>query len=205
MTKRIQAKHKISRRLGVNLWGSAKYNNEKNYPPGQHGPLNIAKRRTDYGLHLVAKQKLKGYYANIKERQFRKLYLEAKKIKGDTGQNLISLLESRLDAVIYRANFVPTMHAARQFINHQHIQVNGKTVNISSYRLKIGDVVSVKKSSQELLILLETIQKKEREVPEYIQVDYKIKEAKILNLPNLADVPYPVVMEPNLVVEYYSA
>jgi small subunit ribosomal protein S4 len=205
MTKRIQAKHKISRRLGVNLWGSAKYNNEKNYPPGQHGPLNIAKRRTDYGLHLVAKQKLKGYYANIKERQFRKLYLEAKKIKGDTGQNLVSLLESRLDAVIYRANFVPTMHAARQFINHKHIEVNGKTVNISSYRLKIGDVVTIKKSSQELLILLETIQKKEREVPEYIQVDYKTKEVKILNLPNLADIPYPVVMEPNLVVEYYSA
>ena len=205
MTKRIQAKHKISRRLGVNLWGSKKYNNEKNYPPGQHGPLNIAKRRTDYGLHLVAKQKLKGYYANIKERQFRKLYLEAKKIKGDTGQNLVSLLESRLDAVIYRANFVPTMHAARQFINHKHIEVNGKIVNISSYRLKIGDVVTVKKASQELLILLETIQKKEREVPEYIQVDYKIKEVKILNLPNLADIPYPVVMEPNLVVEYYSA
>ena len=205
MTKRIQAKHKISRRLGVDLWGSAKFNADKNYPPGQHGPLNIAKRRTDYGLHLIAKQKLKGYYANIKERQFRKLYIEAKRLKGDTGENLISLLESRLDSLIYRANFVPTMHAARQFVNHKHVEVNGKIVNIPSYRLKLGDVVKIKNASQELLILLETIQKKEREVPAYIQVDYKTKEAKLLNLPNLADVPYPAIMEPNLVVEYYSA
>jgi len=205
MTKRIKAKHKISRRLGVDLWGSAKFNSNKNYPPGQHGPLNMSRRRTDYGIHLVAKQKLKGYYANIKERQFRKLYLKAKRIKGDTGQNLVALLESRLDAVIYRANFVPTMFAARQFINHKHVEVNGEVVNIASYTLKVGDVVRIKKSSQELLIVLETIQKKERDVPAYIEADYKSKEVKLLNLPALHDVPYPVTIEPNLIVEYYSA
>ena len=201
MTKRIKAKHKISRRLGVDLWGSAKYSNEKNYPPGQHGPLGVARRKTDYGIHLMAKQKLRGYYANIKEKQFRKLYLKAKQIKGDTGQNLIALLESRLDAVIYRANFVPTMFAARQFINHKHVEVNGKKVNIASYYLKVGDVVRIKKSSQELLIVLETIQKKEREVPAYLEVNYKDKKVKLLNLPALHDVPYPATMEPNLIME----
>ena len=205
MTKRIAAKHKISRRLGVDLWGSNKYNRERNYPPGQHGAMSLSRKKTDYGVHLVAKQKLKGYYANIKEKQFRKLYLHAKKIKGDTGENLIHLLESRLDTVIYRANFVPTMFAARQFINHQHVEVNGKVLNVASYRLKLGDVVTIKKSSQELLIVLETIQKKERDIPEYLSVDYAEKSAKILSLPNLSDVPYPAVMEPNLVVEFYSA
>ena len=205
MTKRISAKHKISRRLGENLWGVSKCKKEKNYPPGQHGALNISRRRTDYGIHLAAKQKLKGYYPSIKEKQFRKLYLEAKKIKGDTSQNLIALLELRLDTVVYRANFVPSMFAARQFVNHKHVEVNGKVVNISSYRVKIGDVVKIKKSSQEILVVLETIQKKERDIPSYLEVNYKNKELKVLNTPSLSDVPYPVIMEPNLVVEYYSA
>ncbi len=205
MTKRVQAKHKISRRLGVNLWGSHKFKQDRSYPPGEHGPLNASRRKTDYGLHLNAKQQLKGYYANISEKKFRKIYKEAKRLKGDTSENIIALLESRLDSIIYRANFVPTMFAARQFINHKHIEVNGKVVNISSYQIKIGDVISIKNASKELLIILETIQKKERDIPDYIEVDYKQKSVKLLSLPSLSDVPYPSIMQPNLVVEYYSA
>ncbi len=205
MSKRIKAKHKISRRLGENLWGSAKFSEKKNYPPGQHGPLSGARRKTDYGLHLNAKQKLKGYYANISEKKFRKLYIEAKRLKGDTSENLIGLLEGRLDSLIYRANFVPTMFAARQFISHKHIMVNGKVVNVASYQVKIGDVVSIRDRSKELLIVLETIQKKERNIPDYLEVDYKQKTVKLLSIPGLADVPYPCQIEPNLIVEFYSA
>jgi len=205
MTKRVQAKHKISRRLGVNLWGSHKFSQEKNYPPGEHGPISGMRRKTDYGVHLDAKQKLKGYYANISEKKFRKVYKEAKRLKGDTGENIIGLLEGRLDTVIYRANFVPTMFAARQFVNHKHVEVNGQVVNIPSYQLKLGDVVTIKEKSRELLIVLETIQKKEREIPDYLEVDYKKCSVKMLSTPGLADVPYPCVMEPHLVVEFYSA
>ncbi len=205
MTKRVKAKHKISRRLGVNLWGSHKYSQEKNYPPGEHGPLSATRRKTDYGIHLNAKQKLKGYYANISEKKFRKIYQEAKRLKGDTGENIIALLEARLDSVVYRANFVPTMFAARQFISHKHIEVNGKIVNIASYQHKIGDVVTIKEKSKDLLIVLETMQKKERDIPDYLEVDYKQSSVKLLSLPGLSDVPYACVMEPHLVVEYYSA
>lgn len=205
MTKRVQAKHKISRRLGVNLWGSHKYRQEKSHPPGEHGPMNSMRRKTDYGVHLNAKQKLKGYYANISEKKFRKIYQEAKSLKGDTGENIIGLLESRLDTLVYRANFVPTMFAARQFVSHKHVQVNGKTVNIPSYKLKIGDVVTIKEKSRDLLVVLETIQKKERDIPDYLEVDYKQCSAQILSLPKLTDVPYACVMEPHLIVEFYSA
>ena len=205
MTKRVQAKHKISRRLGVNLWGSHKYRQEKSHPPGEHGPMNSMRRKTDYGVHLNAKQKLKGYYANISEKKFRKIYQEAKSLKGDTGENIIGLLESRLDTLVYRANFVSTMFAARQFVSHKHVQVNGKTVNIPSYKLKIGDVVTIREKSRDLLVVLETIQKKERDIPDYLEVDYKQCSAQILSLPKLSDVPYACVMEPHLIVEFYSA
>jgi small subunit ribosomal protein S4 len=205
MTKRIKSKNKVSRRLGDNLWGSDKYNKEKNYPPGQHGPTNISRRLTDYGVHLRAKQKLKCYYANITEKQFRKLYIEAKRLKGDTSENLIGLLESRLDTLVYRANFVPSMFAARQFVNHGHVEVNGKRVNVPSYKVKAGDEVKIKNNSQELLVVLETIQKKDRDIPGYLEVNFKTKEVKLLSVPVLEDVPYPVIMEPNLIVEYYSA
>ena len=161
MTKRLNAKYKICRRLGVDLWGNNKLSGKKNYPPGQHGPTTgLTKRRTDYGLHLMAKQKLKGYYANIKEKQFKKIYAEAKRLQGDTGENLVGLLERRLDTLIYRANFSPSMFAARQFINHKHIEINGKTVNIPSYIVKMGDKITIKNKSKDLLIVLETIQKK---------------------------------------------
>lgn len=205
MTKRIQAKNKISRRLGVDLWGNGKISTKKNYPPGQHGPSGMNRRKTDYGVHLNAKQQLKGYYANIKEGQFRKIYAEAKRIKGDASENLIGLLESRLDTVVYRANFVASMFAARQFVNHKHVTVNGSSVNIPSYRLKIGDVVEIKTASKELLIVLESIQNKARDVPDYLEVDFKKKSVTIKSVPGLSDVPYPVVMEPNLIVEFYSA
>ena len=205
MTKRLQSKYKICRRLGVDLWGNGKIAAARNYPPGEQGPLQGNRRKTEYGVHLNAKQKLKGYYANIKEATFRKIYKEAKRIKGDTGENLIGLLEARLDTVIYRANFVPSMFAARQFVNHKHVKVNGKILNIPSYRLKVGDVVEIKDASKELLIVLETIQAKSRDIPNYLEVDYKQKTAKFNIVPVLADVPYPVVMEPNLIVEFYSA
>jgi len=203
MTKRIESKYKIDRRLGVNLWGRPKSPiNVRAYGPGQHGQRRS--KPSDYGLQLTAKQKLKGYYGNITERQFSRLYAEAVRKRGDTGENLVGLLESRLDAVVYRMKFVPTVFAARQFVNHGHISVNGKRVNIPSYLVKPGDVVEVRQRSKELPIVLEATQLAERDVPEYIEVDYKAMKGTYVRVPTLLEVPYPVQMEPNLVVEYYS-
>ena len=204
MSKRIQSKHKIDRRLRVNLWGRPKSPvNRRDYGPGQHG--NARKRKpSDFGIQLMAKQKLKGYYGNITERQFRNLYGEAVQHKGDTVENLIELLERRLDAVIYRMKFVPTVFAARQFINHGHIQVNGKRVNIPSFRVKDGDVITVKEKSRELPLVLDAIVSPERETPDYMDVNFQKMQGTLLRGPHLADVPYPVRMEPNLVVEFYS-
>jgi len=204
MTKRIQAKYKISRRLGVSLWGRDKDPfNKKNYKPGQHGPTARRGIASDYANQLHAKQLLKGYYGNIGEKQFRKIFERADNMRGDTGENLIGLLESRLDAAIYRLNFVPTVFAARQFVNHKHVTVNGKTVNIPSYRLKEGDVIEVREKSRNLTVVLEATQSQERDVPEYYTVENATKATYLRN-PLLEDVPYPVEMTPNLVVEYYS-
>ncbi|WP_431862294.1 30S ribosomal protein S4 [Azospirillum sp.] len=203
MSKRQESKYKIDRRLGVNLWGRSKSPlNRREYGPGQHGQRR--KKPSDYGLQLMAKQKLKGYYGNIGEKQFRKIYQEAVRRKGDTGENLIGLLERRLDAVVYRMKFVPTPFAARQFINHGHILVNGKRVNIPSYRVKDGDVIEVKNKSKQLALVLEAIASGERDIPEYLTVDTGALKGSFLRAPQLADVPYPVQMEPNLVVEFYS-
>jgi len=204
MTKRINAKHKIDRRLKVNLWGRPKSPfNTRAYPPGQHGQ-NKRGKPTDYGIQLNAKQKLKGYYGNINERQFRNIYRQAITKRGDTTENLIGLLESRLDTVIYRAKFTPTVFAARQLINHGHIKVNKKKVNISSYLVKETDVIEVREKSKTLLVIDGSLSSKERDVPEYIQLDDKNKIAKLIRVPKFAEVPYPVIMEPNLVIEYYS-
>ena len=202
--KRGEAKHKIDRRLGVNLWGRAKspINNNRDYGPGQHGQRR--KKPTDFGIQLMAKQKLKGYYGSIGERQFRGLYQEASRRRGDTSENLVGLLERRLETVVYRAKFVPTVFAARQFVNHGHIKVNGKRVNIGSYQLKEGDVVEVRERSRELALVLGAVQSNERDVPQYIDADHKKMSAKFVRTPQLADIPYPVAMEPHLVVEFYS-
>ena len=203
MSKRINAKYKIDRRLGVNLWGRAKSPfNKRQTAPGQHGQRR--KKPTEYGIQLFAKQKLKGYYGNIGEKMFRKYYQEAVRRKGDTSQNLIGLLESRLDAVVYRAKFVPTVFAARQFVNHGHVQVNGKRVNIGSYLLKVGDVVTVKEKSRQIAMVIEAMGSGERDHPEYVTVDDKAFSATFIRMPTLEEVPYPVQMEPNLVVEFYS-
>lgn len=203
MSKRIAAKHKIDRRLGVNLWGRAKSPlNKREYGPGQHGQRR--KKPSDYGIQLSAKQKLKGYYGSISEKAFRKYYQEAARRKGDTSENLIGILEARLDAAIYRLKFVPTVFAARQFVNHGHIRVNGKKVTIPSYIIKEGDVIEVKEKSRELPLVLEGVGSSEREVPDYYEVDHKELKGKFIRVPKLADVPYPVQMEPNLVIEFYS-
>jgi len=203
MAKREQAKHKIDRRLGVNLWGRPKSPlNNREYGPGQHGQRR--RKPSDYGIQLMAKQKLKGYYGNIGEKQFRKYYAEAIRRRGDTGENLIGILESRLDAVIYRMKFVPTPFAARQFVSHGHILVNGKRVNIPSYLVHDGDVIEVKEKSRELPMVLEAVQSSERDLPDYMEVDHSAMKGTFLRLPKLEDVPYPVQMEPNLVIEYYS-
>jgi small subunit ribosomal protein S4 len=203
MTNRISSKYKIDRRFGVNLWGRPKSPiNSRAYGPGQHGQ-NRSKPK-DFGIQLAAKQKLKGYYGNIGERQFRRLFEEAIRRRGDTSENLIQLLERRLDAVVYRMKFVLTVFAARQFINHGHVRVNGRRVNIASYQLKDGDVIEVKESSKQLMTVLEAIQSQERDVPDYIEVDHKHMKGTFIRGPELADVPYPVQMEPNLVIEYYS-
>lgn len=201
--KRLSAKHKIDRRIGANLWGRAKspYNLRQS-GPGMHGARRG--KLSDYGLQLMAKQKLKGFYGSIGEKQFRRYYKEASRLRGDTGQNLIGLLERRLDAVIYRANFVPTVFAARQFVNHKHVTVNGKVINIPSYLVKEGDVIEVKQASRQLPMVLQATQRPEREVPEYIDVDVKAFKATFIRTPKLEDVPYAIQMEPNLVVEFYS-
>ena len=204
MTKRTAAKYKIDRRMGENIWGRAKSPvNRREYGPGQHGQRRKQKL-SDFGTQLRAKQKLKGYYGDLTEKQFRRIYAEAERVKGDTGENLIGLLERRLDAVVYRAKFVPTIFAARQFVNHGHVEVNGKRVNIASYRVREGDVISVRERSRQLAIVLEAIASAEREVPDYLEVDSNKLTASFVRTPALGDVPYPVMMEPNLVVEYYA-
>ncbi len=203
MSNRVQSKYKINRRLGVNLWGRPKSPyNKREYGPGQHGQRR--RKPSDFGTQLAAKQKLKGYYGNIGEKQFRRYYQEAVRRRGDTGENLIELLERRLDAVIYRAKFVPTVFAARQFVNHGHVTVNGKRVNIPSYRVNDEDVVQIKTKSRELPLVLYAVESAERELPDYIEVSLKDMSARFLRGPKLADVPYPVQMEPNLVTEFYS-
>ena len=205
MSKRHDAKFKIDRRLGQNLWGRAKSPvNKREYGPGQHGQRRKGKV-SDFGAQLKAKQKLKGYYGNISEKQFKKIYQEAQRLKGDSSENLIGLLERRLDAVIYRAKFVPTVFAARQFVNHGHIKVNGRRVDIASYRVRVGDVIEVKEASKQLAIVIEASQSSERDVPDYVEVDHAKFSAKFGRIPGLHDVPYPVQMEPNLVVEFYAS
>jgi small subunit ribosomal protein S4 len=203
MSKRIQAKYKINRRLGVNLWGRPKSPiNVRDYPPGQHGQRR--RKPSDYGLQLMAKQKLKGYYGNVTEKQFRRYYKEAQRITGDTSENLIGILETRLDAVVYRMKFVPTVFSSRQFINHGHIRVNGVKVNIPSYLVKEGDIVSVREKSRQMPLVLLAMESSERELPDYLNVNASKMEGSFVRIPKLADVPYPVQMEPNLVIEFYS-
>ena len=204
MTKRIEAKHKIDRRLGQNIWGRPKSPvNRREYGPGQHGQRRKGKL-SDFGTQLRAKQMLKGYYGNISEKQFRRYYHEALRLKGDSGENLIGLLERRLYAVVYRAKFVATVFAARQFVNHGHVKVNGRRVNISSYLVSPNDVIEVKESSRQLAVVIEASQLAERDVPDYIEVDHHKMTAKYIRIPASSDVPYPVQMEPSLVVEFYS-
>ena len=202
-SKRIGSKFKINRRLGVNLWGRAKSPlNRRDYGPGQHGQRR--KKPSDFGTQLMAKQKLKGYYGNIGERQFRRLFAEASRRKGDTSENLIALLERRLDAVVYRMKFAMTPFAARQFINHGHILVNNKRVNIASYIVKDNDQIEVREKAKQMAVILEATASTERDVPDYLEVDHSKLKGRFLRSPKLTDVPYPVSMEPNLVVEFYS-
>jgi small subunit ribosomal protein S4 len=204
MTKRVRAKHKIDRRLGENIWGRPKSPlNRRESRPGQHGERRSGKL-SDFGQQLKAKQKLKGYYASISERQFRAAYDEASRLKGSTSEHLIGLLERRLDALVYRAKFVPTVFAARQFVSHGHVTVNGRRVTVPSFRLKIGDVVEVREKAKQLALVLEAIKSAERDLPDYINVDHSKMTASLTRVPALSDVPYPVQMEPNLVVEFYS-
>ncbi len=204
MTKRTSAKYKIDRRMGENLWGRPKSPvNKRDYGPGQHGQRRKSKL-SDFGLQLRAKQKLKGYYGDLTEKQFRRIFGEAERQRGDTGENLIGLLERRLDAFVFRSKFVVTIFAARQFVNHGHVLVNGKRVNIPSYRLNVGDVVEVRDRSKQLTMVHEGIELPERDVPDYVEVDHSKMTASLTRVPQLGDVPYAVSMEPNLVVEYYA-
>jgi small subunit ribosomal protein S4 len=204
MSKRESTKYKLDRRMGENIWGRPKSPvNRREYGPGVHGQRRKAKL-SDFGTQLRAKQKLKGYYGDLTEKQFRRIYTEAVRVNGDTGENLIGLLERRLDAVVYRAKFVPTVFSARQFVNHGHVTVNGKKVNIPSYRVKEGDVIEVREKSKQINMVLEAGSSQERDLPEYLNVDQGKKTATFVRTPGLSDVPYPVIMEPNLVVEFYA-
>ncbi|WP_417318943.1 30S ribosomal protein S4 [Emcibacter sp.] len=204
MTKRIQSKYKIDRRLGENIWGRPKSPvNRREYGPGQHGQGRRGKL-SDFGIQLRAKQKLKGYYGNITEKQFKRIYKEADRQKGDTGEILVGLLERRLDAVVYRAKFVPTVFASRQFVNHGHVKVNGKKVNIPSYQVKPGDVIEIREKSRQVPMVIQGLESAEREVPEYLTVEDNGYKVTFLRQPVLDEIPYPVQMEPNLIVEFYS-
>jgi small subunit ribosomal protein S4 len=204
MTKRTQAKYKIDRRMGENIWGRPKSPvNVREYGPGQHGQNRRAKI-SDYGIQLRAKQKLKGYYGDITEKQFKRVYKEADRLRGDTGEILVGLLERRLDAVVYRAKFVPTIFSARQFVNHGHVTVNGKKVNIPSYKVSEGDVVEIREKSRQIPMVIQGLESAEREVPDYITVENNGVKITFLRQPTLDEIPYPVVMEPNLIVEFYS-
>ena len=204
MTKRLASKHKVDRRLKVNLWGRPKSPfNSRNYPPGQHGKSKRGKP-SDYGTQLEAKQKMKFYYGNMNERQFRNTYRKARQQKGNTTENLVAFLERRLDTIIYRAKFATTVFSARQLINHGHIKVNGKKVNIPSFLTKPEDTIEIKEKSKQMTSIEGAIVSKERDVPEYIQMDTKNKKAKLVRVPKFSEIPYPTIMEPNLVIEYYS-
>lgn len=203
MSKRVNAKHKIDRRLGVNLWGRPKSPVDvRNYAPGQHG--SNRKKPTDYGLQLLAKQKLKGYYGNLNERQFRRVFQKASQMHGDTSENIIGLLESRLDALVYRMKFAITVFAARQLISHGHVMVNGKVVHVASYKVNEGDVVEIRAKSKNNAVIAEAMQSAEREIPPYLDVDANAMKGTYVHVPKLEDVPYPVAMEPSIVVEFYS-
>jgi len=204
MTKRLASKHKVDRRLKVNLWGRPKSPfNSRNYPPGQHGKARKGKP-SDYGTQLEAKQKMKFYYGNMNERQFRNIYRKALQKKGNTTENLVGFLERRLDTVTYRAKFATTVFSSRQLINHGHIRVNGKKVNIPSYLIKTGDIIEIREKSKEIVTIVGAMVSKEREIPDYIQMDEKSKKAKLIRVPKFSEIPYPTIMEPNLVIEYYS-
>jgi len=205
MTKRLTAKYKADRRYGLNIWGRPKSPvNKRSYGPGQHGQRRKGKT-SDFGTQLAAKQKLRLFYGNITEKQFRRIFAEASRRKGNTAENLIGLLESRLDAVIYRAKFTPTVFSARQFVNHGHVKVNGRRVNIPSYVCKAGDVIEVGDKAKSMALVLEALGSAERDVPGYIEIDVKTMTAKYARVPELAEVPYAIQMEPNLVVEYYAS
>jgi small subunit ribosomal protein S4 len=205
VSKRANRKFSISRRIGEALWGSDRdpYN-KKNYPPGQHGASSFSKRKSEYGRQLLAKQTLKMYYGDIREKQFRSIFAEAKRVRGDTGENLIGLLESRLDAFIYRCKLVPTVFAARQFVSHKHVMVNGETVNIPSYFLKVNDVVEVNAKSKDSISIADALSREDRKVPGYIAFDEANLQATYKRIPVLTDVPYPVIIEPHHIVEFYS-
>ena len=204
MTKRLASKHKVDRRLKVNLWGRPKSPfNSRNYPPGQHGKSKKGKP-SDYGIQLEAKQKMKFYYGNMNERQFRNTYRKAIKKKGNTTENLVGFLERRLDTVVYRAKLATTVFSARQIINHGHIKVNGTKVNIPSYLIKTKDIIEIKDKSKDLNVIVGALDSKERDVPDYIQMDEKNRKVKLIRVPKFSEIPYPAIMEPNLVIEYYS-
>ncbi len=203
MSKRHSAKYKLDRRLGENIWGRPKSPvNKREYGPGQHGQRRKGKV-SDYGIQLRAKQKLKGYYGDITEKQFKRSYQEADRQKGDTSQNLIGLLERRLDAIVYRAKFAPTIFAARQLVSHGHIYVNGVKCNIASRRVDVGSEISLGGKAQEMALVIEAQSLAERDIPDYLSPDGAAK-VTFVRVPTLDEVPYPVKMEPNLVVEYYS-
>jgi small subunit ribosomal protein S4 len=204
MTKRATSKYKLDRRMGESVWGRPKSPvNKRSYGPGQHGQRR-AKKLSDYGTQLQAKQKLKGYYGNITERQFRKYYTEAAGKTGDTGEMMIGLLERRLDTVVYRAKFVPTPFAARQLVSHGHVKVNGKRVTIASYLVKENDTIELTAKARDMALCIEASKSAERDTPEYIEVDHNKMVAKYVRTPKLAEVPYATQMHPHLIVEFYS-
>ncbi len=202
MSKRSSAKHKLDRRMGENIWGRPKSPvNKREYGPGQHGQRRKGKM-SDFGIQLRAKQKLKGYYGDVTEKQFKQCYQEAARMKGDTSQNLIGLLEQRLDMIVYRAKFAPTIFSARQIVSHGHIRVNGVKCNIASRRVRPGDVLTLGPKAKEMALIAEAQSLAERDIPDYVAAE--ADKATFVRVPTLDEVPYPVKMEPNLVVEFYS-
>lgn len=191
---------KVMRALGVDLPGlSRKSIADRPYPPGQHGQRQ--QRKSGFGLQLQEKQKLRFNYG-LSERQMRRLVLDARRDKGSTGAKLGELLERRLDNVVFRAGFAASTVAARQLVNHSHVLVNGRKVNIPSFRVRVGDVITLTAKGREMLVVKASFAAPALSRPEWLAVEEAAFSATVSHLPDVAEIPFPIEMQ--LVVEYYS-
>lgn len=197
MSRYTGPRHKLARRLGISLDGTGK-DLKRNFAPGQHGQSR--RKLTEYGIQLQEKQKLRHMFG-VNEKQFRRTFEHAQKMRGVLGENFMKLLESRLDNVVYRMGFAATRPAARQLVNHGHMTVNGKKVDIASYRVQPGDVITLREKSRGLTIVKESLEARNF-VPNFITFDDNKVEGTFTRLPDRSEMPAEI--NETLIVEWYS-